>query len=275
MKNKLTKNNNNDNIENNQIVVINGNTHNNKNKNIVLKKINIGDNDLTLNSLQTLTEYLQSINTKNRESHYNLRSIENFSDIEIDFHFTEITGRALITEIVQLNIISYSADDDDISSNNKTNSKNNNDGYVLTKIIEKFVHAAKHNSNITKIDLGSLPYLLLESSLSFTELDKKAKIEFDKEQNEIFEKKEFEFHNQSKDKNIYLINLPVRNTDFKSPFKFILNDINISLELLNSISNKLNFHPELSEKIFDHVTFIRRNKDSRRSLNHYYDYYYY
>ena len=63
----------------------------------------------------------------------------------------------------------------------------------------------------------------------------------------------------------------MRNTDFKSPFKFILNDINISLELLNSINNKLNFHPELSEKIFDHVTFIRRNKDSKRSLNHYSD----
>ena len=270
------------------------------NEGAIVKKLNIGHNELSLKSIETLTEYLVSIRTKNNDNNSRFHNYEDFRNFEIDFRFTESRGRAIITEIVQSNISSYNNnnnnnnnnningyDNNSITSNNniknnsrtknninndnkdKINHNSNNEGQVLTKTIEKFVHAIKLNQAIKKIDLGLFPFLLLESSTSFTELNKKAKKEFDDEQNEILKKKDFDFYSQSKDQNIYLIDAPVKNTDFKSPYKFILNDINTSLELLNHISNKLNFSNELSDNIYDHITYMRKRKESEKSLGHF------
>jgi Leucine Rich repeat len=240
---------------------------------VLLRKLNLGNSELNLESLKNLTSFLSTFkNTKklrnnndiinnvnnNINNNGKINSIDQNDDldsysVEIDFSYTENTGRELIKELAKLNNTPLKNTDLDSNGN----------GSVFTGIIEKFVQVVRANKNISHIILGELPKLLQETSILLSETQNDALHNIEKERKNNNSNSNNNNSNNNDNLNFSNCSSPEKN-HFSSPFFSLLLDINTSLELLDTIKYILNIPPEMSEWIVDNITNKRKRNEKKK-----------
>jgi Leucine Rich repeat len=232
---------------------------------VLLRKLNLGNSELNLESLRNLTAFLSTFKSF-RKSRNNGKIISTDQNddldsnfVEIDFSYTENTGRELIKELAKLNNTPLK----------NTNSESNGNGSVFTGVVEKFVNAVRANKSISRVFLGELPKLLQETSILLSETQSDAIHNQEKERKNNSNNNSYD--NTDKNENLEN-NDNVNFSNFSSPekphisspFFSLLLDINTSLELLDTIKYILNIPPELSDWIIDNITNKRKRNEKKK-----------
>jgi Leucine Rich repeat len=225
---------------------------------VLLRKLNLGNSELNLESLRNLTAFLTTFkSSKKSRNNGKIISTDQNDDldsnfVEIDFSYTENTGRELIKELAKLNNTPMK----------NTDSESKGNGSVFTGIVEKFVHAVRANKCISRVFLGELPKLLQETSILLSETQNDAIRNQEKERNN---NNKNENENPEKSDIIDLSNFSSpEKPHFSSPFFSLLLDINTSLELLDTIKYILNMPPEMSDWIIDNITNKRKRNEKKK-----------
>lgn len=197
---------------------------------VLLRKLNLKNSDLNLESFNYLNDFLSCYKIRKKILKNN-DDVNHEYAIEIDFSFTEKCCGELINEIAKLYYI---------QSKNTENAT----GSILTEIIERFVLIVRSNKNITSVSFGHLIAILAENSVLLS----------DSKNNEIFNfENSININDNDNDENKNNLQL------------LLLSDINTTLELFNTTKDVVKISSDLSEFIEIDVTQKRKNNDKKKT----------
>ena len=249
-KNEINESNSNENGVSDCISNIVFGTDHNPLEGILLRKLNLRNSELNLESLKNLNDFLSTFKIRKKMSRNDdVINHEFGSDsVEIEFCFTENSANDLVDEVAKLN---------NIHSKNTENESNKN-GFVLTEIVEEFVQIVRSNKNINSVSLGELIPILAENSVLLT----------DSIENEIFESENDNNYINSNNNNNNNNDINEDNDDIRSILESsLLSDINTTLELFNTVKDVVKISSELSEFIELEITQKRKMNEKKKLKN--------
>ena len=250
-KNEINESNSNENGFSDCISNIVFGTDQNPLEGILLRKLNLRNSELNLESLKNLNQFLSTCKIRKKMSrNSDVINHESGSDsVEIEFCFTENSANDLVDVVAKLSNIHS------ISTENEVN-KN---GFVLTEIVEEFVQIVRSNKNIISVSLGELIPILAENSVLLA----------DSIENEIFElENDNNFIKSNNNSNNNNNDINENNDDIRSILESsLLSDINTTLELFNTIKDVVKIPSELSEFIELEITQKRKINEKKKLKN--------
>ena len=225
-------------------------TYHNPLEGILLRRLNLRNSELNLESLKNLNNFLSTCKIRKKMSRNNdVINHEFGSDsVEIEFCFTENSAGDLVDEVAKLN---------NFQSKNMENEMNTN-GFVLTEIVEEFVQIVRSSKNIVFVSLGELIPILAENSVLLTDLMENERFELENDNNYINN----DNNNNDNDNDN---NINDNNNDFRNILKYsLLSDINTTLELFNTIKDVVKISYVLSEFIELEITQKRKINEKKK-----------